>query len=221
MGHLAKLASKYADRGFAVVGLTGEDLDTTLRYMTHVDPSFNFAVAISGGGSYPVPSIPYAYLIGPDGRVLWEGGTGSLSTREIERRLEDLPAPTAEVLEERAARHLAFARGLAKDGLVYRAHVEMERLRARYPRTKIAATALDEMPALRAARNAVEFEAQAALADLMGDPERIVFPRRPTSKRVRALAAKLEEFAEAHDDSAPRAAALASRWADLASEPWE
>ena len=109
MGHLAKLTDEYGGRGLNVIGLTTDEVDVTRRFLVHTPAGrqVNYAVAVGGGGEYGVTRFPYAYLIGPDGTVAWEGNPGSLSDKTIEKLLGQVERPAAEQRTARAAKAVA------------------------------------------------------------------------------------------------------------------
>lgn len=216
--HLVDLTEDYGAKGLTVVGVTDETEDVVLSWLTHEDASVNYKIALGGGADYGVRGLPYAYLVGADGKVAWQGPTGSLSKSRIEELLKDVPEATPESRAAAAERCVAYARKLAGDGLVYRAHhVLVDVLESRVPAAREAAVTL--MKSLSEGDNAAEFDAQRDLAKLLGGVER---PReRIKSKKAESLAKKLEQLAEKHAEDAPRAASLAKRWAELLRTPWK
>ncbi|MFO0981523.1 MAG: hypothetical protein U1E76_07170 [Planctomycetota bacterium] len=91
MAHLNELVGKYHDRGFNVLAVSHEDKLVIERYMRQIDPRMSYPIAVGGGEDYGVTTIPAAYLIGGDGKVVWEGTPGSLSDKLIEEHLHKLP----------------------------------------------------------------------------------------------------------------------------------
>lgn len=75
MPHLVKIYSKYKDKGVVVIGLTQEDrrkanIDKFLREM-----KINYIIGTGSDSSqkYGVTGIPHAFVISPDGKILWRG----------------------------------------------------------------------------------------------------------------------------------------------------
>jgi len=94
MPHLQKLHEKYSKKGLVVVALTAETRSKVEPFIKQ--NNYTFPVALDDSRktnqSYGIKSIPTTYLLGPTGRVVWQGNP--LSTKEldsaIERVMEDV-----------------------------------------------------------------------------------------------------------------------------------
>lgn len=93
--HLVQLHEKHKDKGLRIVALTNDsrgELDPFIK-----EKGIAYAIGLGGGGAYGVRGIPQGYLIGADGKVVWEGHPSSLGEAVIEaelakvRRFPDLP----------------------------------------------------------------------------------------------------------------------------------
>ncbi len=87
MPHLNELNKKYSNRGLTVIGATSEDLNMIERFSLHQTP-MEYKVFTKTQGVPPGRGIPRAYIIGPDGKFLWDGHPGSLSNKTIEKFLK-------------------------------------------------------------------------------------------------------------------------------------
>lgn len=219
MGHLSKLTEEYGKKGFNIVAITNEDLDMNLRYMVHNDANFKYTVAIGGGGEYGVTGIPHAYLIGPEGKVHWQGSPGSMPKKKLEALLKNVDKkPAKDVLEARAEKMYAWADKFAEDKQVFRAHHELTELTKKYKGTRAAKKAAERMKELATGDNKAEFDAQKSLFKTLGFVE---IPKEKLKKKKRAsIAKKLEKFQEANSSKAPGAAKLARKWARIMNSPW-
>jgi len=91
VAHLNSLWNDYRDKGFNVIAISNEKKLVIERFMHQIDPRMSYPIAVGGGADYEVTGIPAAYLIGGDGKVVWEGSPGSLSDKLIEENLRKLP----------------------------------------------------------------------------------------------------------------------------------
>ena len=92
ISHLKDLHSKYAKKGLVIIAITAEDKNLVKKFTK--DNKMNFAVGIDNNGktnsAYGIRGIPAAYLIGADGKVVWEGHTMSLSSEIVEKALKNV-----------------------------------------------------------------------------------------------------------------------------------
>jgi hypothetical protein len=208
--HMNKLHEQYGAKGLNVIGVTSEDLPTTLRWITHAADSVpGYRIAIRGGEQYAVTSMPYAYLIGPDGVVAWEGHPGSLPVREVLARvLKSVKPPSKEALEARAASRLAFAESLVEDRQFARAEAELTQIQKAYPTTETAKKAATRAKEIVAGPNEAEYDAQKQIARLVGGFEHPA--ERLKAKEAEALAKRLAKLSDELKPKAPRASLLSS-----------
>jgi thiol-disulfide isomerase/thioredoxin len=99
ISHLKDLRSKYASKGLVIIAITAEDKGVVKKFIK--DNRMNFAVAIDDNGktnsAYGIRSIPTAYLVGADGKVVWQGHTMSLTAGTIEKALKNVKSSTTEL----------------------------------------------------------------------------------------------------------------------------
>lgn len=218
VAHLTKLAGDLAKKGLNIVGITGEDRRTVLQYMTHADAGFGYAVALGGASGYPSPGLPYAALVGPDGKLEYLGPPGGLSTKAIEELVRKVQKPTQEQSEARAAKMLASAEKLVADGQLLRAEVLFGKVASKYGATESAKKASARTKEIASGDSKPEYDAQKELAKLLGGVER---PAEADTRRAQKLAKVLEKKSAEWKETAPRAAALAAEWATICATPWK
>ena len=216
------MQDKYRAKGLTVIGITGEDRATNLRYMLHNDPAFTYRVALGSAPGYETPEFPWSVLIAPDGSVAWQGSPARMSVKKnLKPLLAQVRKPTAVERDVRAAKMLAFADAFAADQFFVRAESAFQALIATYPASEAATTAKARMKSILVADGArAEYDAQKAIVKLVGGVE----APNPSGKRVKnpeREAAKLKKLAQRYAESAPRAARLAREWADIYSEVWK
>jgi hypothetical protein len=85
------LYQQYGKRGFNVIVLSNESKENVERFMRLENPVMNVPVTIKAQNAYGVSGIPKAFLIGADGKIIWEGHPGSLSGDQIEKALRAMP----------------------------------------------------------------------------------------------------------------------------------
>jgi len=203
-----------------VIGITTDDLGMTRRFMTSTPEGrqINYPIAVGGADEYGVKSFPYAYLIGPDGKVAWQGSGGSTPDKQIKALLKQVKKPDQETREARASKNLAFAASFADDRLYYRADFEYEQLIKRHPGTRAAEQAKESRKELSAGDKRLEFETQKRIASILGGVE---MPKGKLKKKKAAgMAKKLRKLADENETKAPRAAKLADKWAGTLENPW-
>ncbi len=92
IGHLKDLHSKYASKGLVIIAITAEDKNKVKKFVQN--NKMRFAVAIDNSrktnSAYGVRSIPTAYLISAEGKVLWQGHTMNLSDETVRKALKNV-----------------------------------------------------------------------------------------------------------------------------------
>src|SRR5262245_56720586 len=82
------MQNKHADQGFTIVALSSEGASVVEKFAK--EKSATYPIGIDGGGkttrAYGVTGLPHAYLLGVDGRVVWEGHPGG---GEYEQAMQD------------------------------------------------------------------------------------------------------------------------------------
>jgi hypothetical protein len=119
VGHLNELQEKYGEQGLSIVAVSKEDSSSLEKFIEELGAEFPIvAEKTNSMRAYGKTSYPSSFLIGPDGRVLWEGHPGNLSDATLEEFLSNvkiLPAfPDALQTVERAFRKDKYADALKK-----------------------------------------------------------------------------------------------------------
>ncbi len=222
MGHLSKLQDKYRDKGLTVIGITGEDRATNLRYMLHQDPGFTYRIAIGSAPGYETPQFPWSVLIAPDGSVAWQDSPARMSTKkDLKPLLAQVREPTAAELEARTTKMLRYAESFVADQLYVRAELAFQTLIDTYPTSDAATTAKTRMKSMLGSEDArAEYGAQQAIVKIVGG----VDAPDPSAKRVKnaeRVATKLAKLGKTYRETAPRASKLAFEWQELYRVAWE
>jgi hypothetical protein len=222
VGHLSKLQDKYRNKGVTVIGLTGEDRRTNLRYMLHQDPGFTYKVAIGGAPGYETPQFPWSVLIAPDGTIAWQGSPARMSEKKhLKPLLADVRKPTPAELEARTKRMLSHADVLIGDALYLRAQHALLTIAADYPESAAAdAARARSLAMLEIEGAAAELAAQQTIAKIIGGAE-TPDPEGKRIKNAEKSALKLAKLAEKYAETAPRSARLALEWRAIYLSPWE
>src|SRR6185503_14550169 len=115
MSHLARMAEDYSKKGLNVIAITNESRETVQKYMAQLTASpIPYTVGLGGGSAnYPARGIPKAFLIGVDGKVIWEGGPGGFSEKLLETELKKVKI-TDEMRSAKAAKAVAYAKTLVE-----------------------------------------------------------------------------------------------------------
>lgn len=92
ISHLSDLYKKYTPKGLVIIAITAEDKNTVRDFVK--DNKMRFPVAIDKdrqtNSAYGIRSIPTAYLVGADGKVIWQGHTMQLTESMIEDALKSV-----------------------------------------------------------------------------------------------------------------------------------
>ena len=82
--HLNELQKKYGDKGFRILSLTAEDRETVEAFQKGRQEPIEYTVGLGSESSktYGVNGIPAAFLIGTDGKLLWNGHPSSTECEE-------------------------------------------------------------------------------------------------------------------------------------------
>jgi len=102
--HLSELQAKYKDKGVVIAGISHEDPATIKSFVQEMNATMKYAVGVDNGDAttrafmdgFGIRTIPSAFVIGRDGRILWNGG----DTRELEQVLDRIIAGTYDVAAE-------------------------------------------------------------------------------------------------------------------------
>jgi thiol-disulfide isomerase/thioredoxin len=94
IAHLNDLDKKYHDCGLEIVGITGEDNTVVERFRARTP--MHYAVALDRdqalAAEFQVKTIPQAWLLDKDGRVVWSGHPMQLDEQSIAQVLPTHPA---------------------------------------------------------------------------------------------------------------------------------
>ena len=83
-----KLHQQYGKKGLTIVGVTDESASKIEKYVE--EKGIEYTVAIGGAGDYKTRGIPAAWLVAPDGKVVWQGHPASLKNSAIEEHLANV-----------------------------------------------------------------------------------------------------------------------------------
>jgi hypothetical protein len=220
MSHLASLAEENGKKGLTVLAITNEPQEIVLKYMTQLAAGPLPYVVGSGGGSqnYPAGGIPKAFLIGVDGKVIWEGGPGNFDEKLLEAELKKVKV-TDEMKAAKAAKALAYAETLITAKQYLRAETLLDRVAKDYAKIDAGKKATDRKAELEKDEAVKkELAAQRALDKMVGGLE---MPKEKLKKKDRdGVAKSIDAFAKKSQTDAPATAALATEWAKVVREDW-
>jgi len=222
MPHLTELTKKYGKKGLTVLSITQEPRETVLKFMSQLNSApVEYTMGIGGGnGGYKTQFIPHAWLIGPDGNVVWQGNPGGLSEKVLDAELKKVVKPTPEQIEERAGLGLKFANELAKSNRYVEALTVLDRVAEKYKGTTTATQATERKAALEGDQAvASDLAAQKQIAKLVGAAE--FHKDKVKDKQRESVASKLEAAAKDNEGKNPGAVALAQMWLTVMTEDWK
>jgi len=83
------MQEKYADKGLTIICTTGESAEVIEGFMDRHEQGvkINFPMSIQPNANWGISGIPHAALIGPDGKVIWDGNPGKGVEKEVEKAL--------------------------------------------------------------------------------------------------------------------------------------
>jgi hypothetical protein len=70
---LKEIWAKYQSGPFALISVTEEKVQAVKKFLQGRDVHWPVACGSKSAGDFNVPEIPYAFLIGKDGKILWQG----------------------------------------------------------------------------------------------------------------------------------------------------
>lgn len=222
MPHLTELTKKYGKKGLTVLSITNEPREVVLQYMSQLNVApVEYTLGMGGGnGGYKTQFIPFAWLVGADGTVVWQGSPGSLSEKIIDAELKKVVKPTPEALEDRAGKSLAFANDLVKANRLIEAIDVLDRAAVKYKGTAAATQAAERKAELESDQAfASELAAQRQVAKLVGATE--FHKDKVKEKQRQSVAAKLDGFVKENEGQNPGAVAMAQMWKTVMAEDWK
>ena len=87
--HLNEINKKFKDKGLVVIGISDEPKATVEKFRKTVPMEYNVAV---GGAAiektFGINGIPHAFVVGKDGKIVWEGHPMQLEGSVIEKVLK-------------------------------------------------------------------------------------------------------------------------------------
>lgn len=204
-----------------MLSITNESREVVLKYLTQLNTApVTYTIGLGGGhGNYPARGIPAAWLIGADGKVVWQGHPSSLSDKVIEEELRKVKLDDAQK-ESRAGKALEKAEALIGQKRFLQAQQALEAMGKEHKGTEAAKKAeekLKEMDRDSAAKK--EIAAQKLLDKIVGG---IDLPKEKLKGKEReAKAVQLEAFIKKNREDAPGAAEIASMWVKVMQEDWK
>ena len=88
--HVKELADKFSSRGLQIISVTAEAPEIVKPFAAKND--MTYTIGLDDGKqtmrAYGIKSIPMAYLIGRDGKVIWQGHPAQLKEGQIEEALQ-------------------------------------------------------------------------------------------------------------------------------------
>jgi uncharacterized membrane-anchored protein YhcB (DUF1043 family) len=220
MSHLASLAEENGKKGLTVLAITNEPQDIVRKYVTQLAAGPLPYVIGSGGGSenYPASGIPKAFLVGVDGKIVWEGNPASFDEKLLEAELKKVKV-TDEMRTARAEKGLAYAETLITAKEYLRAANLLDRIAKDYAKLESGKKAADRRAALdkdEAVKK--ELTAQKEIDKAVGGVE---MPKEKFKKKDRdGVAKSLDGLAKKFQTDAPGAASMATAWAKVVREDW-
>jgi len=84
--HLNEIHQKYGGKGLQIVGITEEDKATVAAFIKDMPMDYHVALDETGKDSeaFGISGIPHAFLVGKDGKIVWEGHPMALEEKDIE-----------------------------------------------------------------------------------------------------------------------------------------
>jgi peroxiredoxin len=91
--HLNELHQKYSGQGLAILALTSEERETVESFVkdNHMAYAIGLDEADRTCNQYGVEGVPSVFLIGTDGKVVWEGHPLELREEQVKALL---PVPS-------------------------------------------------------------------------------------------------------------------------------
>lgn len=221
MPHLARMAEENGKKGLNVLAITNESRETVLKYMAQLAMvPIPYTIGVGGGsGNYPASGIPKAFLIGVDGKVIWEGNPGAFDEKLLEAELKKVKI-TDEMKAAKAGKALAYAETLITSKEYLRAEMLLDRVAKEYSKIDAGKKASDRKAELEKDEAVKkELAAQKTLDKLVNGLE---LPKDPLKKKERdGVAKELDALAKKAQTDAPATAALATQWAKVVREDWK
>lgn len=210
-----KEQAELGKKGLHIFGITGETKDVLAKFLATGNTSeigYNMASGSSGGLLSP-GTVPYCFVVGADGKVVWQGH-GHPPAKLIDAELKKVVPPTAEQLQARAQKSLERAEKLMSDKRLLQATELLARIAAKYPGTDAATKAAERTASItQDAALAADLAAQKDLAKILGGTE---FPKEKLSKKECVAKLKqIEALVKGTAASCEGAKAIAAEWTPM------
>ncbi len=83
-----ELQTKFGKKGLSIVGVTNEPSSKVKSFIDQ--KGINYVIAIGNASGYSSRGIPASWLVGSDGKVLWQGHPAGLRAEQIEEALKSV-----------------------------------------------------------------------------------------------------------------------------------
>ncbi|HRU05816.1 MAG TPA: redoxin domain-containing protein [Candidatus Brocadiia bacterium] len=99
--HINEIQKKYADKGVVIIGLSNEPASKVEPFIKQMNAGakkqmeYIVGAESKDGDKYGVRGIPHAFIVGPDGKVLWSGHPMDGMDKQIEKAVAQWPATPA------------------------------------------------------------------------------------------------------------------------------
>ena len=88
--HLNALNKKFKDKGVAIIGISDETKDVVAKFREKLP--MEYTVALDAGGKFAeqfgISGIPHAFIVGKDGKIVWQGHPMQMKESDIEAALK-------------------------------------------------------------------------------------------------------------------------------------
>jgi hypothetical protein len=207
-------------KGFKILAITHEPREQVLKLLAQQPPGeVTYTIGLGGGLGLtnPTNGIPYSWLVGIDGKVLWQGN-GLPPEKEIQAELKKVKV-TDEFKAARAQKALAYAETLLADKQLLRGLLVLDKVIRDYKGSPSAKTAEERKAAVEKDESLkAELAAQKTLDRLVGGLE---LPKDKLKKKEReAINVKLTSFIKSNEKDAPVATELAKMMSKVMTEDW-
>ena len=88
--HLNELNKKFKDKGLVIIGVSDEDQKKVEDFRKTTPMEYHVAIDKKGELSqkFGIRGIPHAFIVGKDGKIIWEGHPMSLKEADLEKALQ-------------------------------------------------------------------------------------------------------------------------------------
>ncbi len=87
--HLNEVNKKFKDKGLVIIGISNEKKEVVEEFRKKVSMEYNVAIdANSLGEKFGIEGIPQAFIVGKDGKIVWQGHPMELTDEEIDKVLK-------------------------------------------------------------------------------------------------------------------------------------